>query len=138
MDSMTYTEKTLRQILIPKDDPSDLSLFIDFLQRLGSCIYGKNNYKTITLYYGDGNNGKGILKLLFELIYNHKAYSLTPETFTESFNLKSFLGRKCILLDEVDETSLNDIKPMIKRVSSPESRQEQRAIYSDKNIILKK
>ena len=37
----------------------------------------------------------------------------------------------------MDETSLNDIKPMIKRVSSPESRQEQRAIYSDKNIILK-
>lgn len=137
MDSMTYTEKTLRQILIPKDDPSDLSLFIDFLQRLGSCIYGKNNYKTITLYYGDGNNGKGILKLLFELIYNHKAYSLTPETFTESFNLKSFLGRKCILLDEIDEKSLNDVKPMIKRISSPESRQEQRAIYSDKNIVLK-
>ena len=137
VDSMTYTEKILRQILIPKDDPSDLSLFVDFLQRLGSCIYGKNNYKTITLYYGDGNNGKGILKLLFELIYNNKAYSLTPETFTESFNLKSFLGRKCILLDEIDEKSLNDVKPMIKRISSPESRQEQRAIYSDRNIVLK-
>ena len=135
--SMTYTEEKLRQILIPKDDKNDNKLFIDFLQRFGSCILGKNKYKSIALYFGDGNNGKGILKLLFELIYNKKAYSLTPDTFTQNFNLKSFLGRKCILLDEVDETSLNDIKPMIKRVSSPESRQEQRAIYSDKNIVLK-
>lgn len=135
--SMTYTEEKLREILIPKDDKNDNKLFIDFLQRFGSCILGKNKYKSIALYFGDGNNGKGILKLLFELIYNKKAYSLTPDTFTQNFNLKSFLGRKCILLDEVDETSLNDIKPMIKRVSSPESRQEQRAIYSDKNIILK-
>lgn len=135
--SMTYTEEKLREILIPKDDKNDNKLFIDFLQRFGSCILGKNKYKSIALYFGDGNNGKGILKLLFELVYNKKAYSLTPDTFTENFNLKSFLGRKCILLDEVDETSLNDIKPMIKRVSSPESRQEQRAIYSDKNIVLK-
>lgn len=135
--SMTYTEEKLREILIPKDDKNDNKLFIDFLQRFGSCILGKNKYKSIALYFGDGNNGKGILKLLFELVYNKKAYSLTPDTFTQNFNLKSFLGRKCILLDEVDETSLNDIKPMIKRVSSPESRQEQRAIYSDKNIVLK-
>lgn len=135
--SMTYTEEKLREILVPKDEKNDNKLFIDFLQRFGSCILGKNKYKSIALYFGDGNNGKGILKLLFELVYNKKAYSLTPDTFTESFNLKSFLGRKCILLDEVDETSLNDIKPMIKRVSSPESRQEQRAIYSDKNIVLK-
>lgn len=135
--SMTYTEEKLREILIPKDEKNDNKLFIDFLQRFGSCILGKNKYKSIALYFGDGNNGKGILKLLFELVYNKKAYSLTPDTFTQKFNLKSFLGRKCILLDEVDETSLNDIKPMIKRVSSPESRQEQRAIYSDKNIVLK-
>lgn len=136
-NKQTYVEKTLREILIPKEEPENNKLLIDFLQRFGSCILGRNKYKTITLYYGDGNNGKGVLKLLFELIYNHKAYSLTPDILTEKFNLKSFMGRKCILLDEIDKTGLNTIKPTIKRMSSPESRHEQRGMYTDKNIVLK-
>ena len=134
--NMTFTEKTLRQILIPKDEPNNLQMFHDFLQRLGACILGVNKFKVITLYYGAGNNGKGILKLLFELIFNRGAYSLTPATFEETFNLQGFTNRKVLLLDEIDKNDFKDLKPTLKRISSPEARIEQRAMYSTENIVL--
>lgn len=134
--NMTFTEKTLRQILIPKDEPNNLQMFHDFLQRLGACILGVNKFKVITLYFGEGNNGKGILKLLFELIFNRGAYSLTPATFEETFNLQGFTNRKVLLLDEIDKNDFKDLKPTLKRISSPEARIEQRAMYSTDNIVL--
>ena len=136
LDEITFVEKTLRQILIPKDNPNDLSMFQDFLQRLGSCILGKNKYKVITLYFAPGNNGKGILKLLMELIFNKGAYSLTPKTFEETFNLQSFTNRKVLLLDEIDKNDFKHMKPTLKRISSPEGRVEQRAMYSNENVVL--
>lgn len=136
LNEITFVEKTLRQILIPKDNPSDLSMFIDFLQRVGSNILGVNKYKTITLYYGSGNNGKGILKLANELVFNKGAYSLTPQTFDETFNLKGFKNRKVLLLDEIDANDFKNLKPTLKRISSPEGRVEQRGMFTDENIIL--
>lgn len=134
--NMTFTEKTLRQILIPKDEPNNLQMFHDFLQRLGACILGVNKFKVITLYYGDGNNGKGILKLLFELIFNRGAYSLTPATFEDSFNLQGFTNRKVLLLDEIDKNDFKNLKPTLKRISSPEARIEQRGMYSTALLVL--
>lgn len=136
-NEITFVEETLRKILIPKDDPSDLTLFHDFLQRVGSCILGKNPYKVITLYYGDGNNGKGVLKLLIELVYNIGAYPLTPQTFEDTFNLKSFMNRKVLLLDEIDKNDFKNLKPTLKRISSPEARIEQRAMQKSDNLVLK-
>lgn len=136
LEDITFVEKTLRQILIPKDNPTDLSMFHDFLQRLGSGILGINRYKVITLYYGDGNNGKGILKLLFELVYNKGAYPLTPETFEQSFNLQSFENRKVLLLDEIDKNDFKNLKPKLKRISSPVARVEQRGMYTASNVIM--
>ena len=133
---ITFVEKTLRQILVPKDNPADLSMFHDFIHRLGSEILGVNTYKTITLYYAPGNNGKGILKLLMELIFNKGAYSLTPQTFEETFNLQTFDNRKVLLLDEIDADDFKNMKPTLKRISSPESRVEQRAMYSTDNHVL--
>jgi len=135
-NDITFVEKTLRQILVPKDNPTDLSMFHDFLQRVGSCILGKNKYKVITLYFAPGNNGKGILKLLMELVFNKGAYSLTPQNFADAFGLQGFTNRKVLLLDEIDKNDFNDLKPTLKRISSPEGRIEQRAMHRADNIIL--
>ena len=135
-NEITFVEKTLRQILVAKDNPTDLSMFHDFLQRLGSCILGKNKYKVITMYFAPGNNGKGILKLVMELIFNKGAYSLTPQTFDDTFNLKGFTNRKVLLLDEIDKNDFTDLKPTLKRISSPEGRIEQRAMHKSDNIVL--
>ena len=60
-EDATLTERTLRQILIPKDNPEDTSLYIDYLQRVGASFFENNVHKSITLYQGKGNNGKSIL-----------------------------------------------------------------------------
>lgn len=135
-NDITFVEKTLRQILIPKDNPTDLSMFHDYLQRVGSCILGKNKYKVITLYFAPGNNGKGILKLLMELIFNNGAFSLTPQTFDDDFNLPGFTNKKVLLLDEIDKKDFNDCKPTLKRISSPEARIEQRGMHSQEYLRL--
>ena len=136
LEDITFVEKTLRQILIPKDNPTDLSMFHDYLQRLGSCILGVNKYKVITMYYGEGNNAKGILKLVMELIFNKGAYPLTPQTFEQTFNLQTFENRKVLLLDEIDKNDFKNLKPKINRITSPEARVEERAMYSTSNIIM--
>ena len=135
-NDITFVEKTLRQILIPKDNPTDLSMFHDYLQRVGSCILGKNKYKVITLYFAPGNNGKGILKLLMELIFNNGAFSLTPQTFDDDFNLPGFTNRKVLLLDEIDKKDFNDCKPTLKIISSPEARIEQRGMHKQEYLRL--
>ena len=134
---MTYTEKVLRQILIPKDEPHNLNMFKDFLERLGSCITGENPFKVITMYYNEnGNNGKGILKLLFELVFNKQSYPLTPNDMDGNFNLPAYMDRRVILIDEIDRNSFNKLKPDLKRMSSKYARTEQRMMYTDKNAII--
>lgn len=136
-NEMTFVEKTLREITIPKDNKEDLSIFHDCLQRIGCCILGANPYKVITLYYNpEGNNGKGILKLLMELIFNKGAYSLTPQTFEQTFSLPTFENRKCLLIDEINKNDFNHLKPTLKRISSPEARLEERNMYSPDTMIL--
>lgn len=93
---MTLTELVLRQLLIPKDNPTDIRLFKDYLERLGSNIYGANLYKVITFYYGDGDNGKSILNLFNNLIFNKLNYEIKPEALAETFSLESFYNRLLI------------------------------------------
>ena len=137
-ENKTYIEQTLRKILIPKNDPKDKRMFIDFLQRFGSCILGRNKYKVITLYKGDGNNGKGILKLLNELVYNNGAYSLTPGDFEDKFGAKGFLNKKVCLIDEIGENDFKYLIPTLKRISSPQPNIQQRKIQSDEYYKLNK
>lgn len=129
---MTYTEKVLRQILIPKSEPENLSYFIDFLERVGSCIYGENIYKDITLYYGDGNNAKGELKIFNELLFNNMSKSIKPDDLKDNFSIPTYKNKKCIIFDEISKDSFNDLKPDLKRMVSKSGRREQRIIHSKK------
>lgn len=74
--------------------------------------------------------------MLFELIFNRGAYSLTPATFEDSFNLQGFTNRKVLLLDEIDKNDFKNLKPTLKRISSPEARIEQRGMYSTALLVL--
>lgn len=133
---MTYTEKAFRQILIPKTNPTDLRLFKDTLERIGSCIYGENLYKVITLYFGDGDNAKSFLKFAIELIYNVLSLSIVPESFEDKFNLDSFKNRKVVHIDEIDANSFDNLKPELKRKSSRYSKIEQRQMYSSETTAM--
>lgn len=133
---MTLTELVLRQLLIPKDNPTDIRLFKDYLERLGSNIYGANLYKVITFYYGDGDNGKSILNLFNNLIFNKLNYEIKPEALAETFSLESFYNRLLITIDEVTRSSFDDLKDYLKQISSKYSKMEKRQIYSKKTFTI--
>ena len=133
---MTLTELVLRQILIPKDNPNDIRLFKDFLERLGSNVYGSNLYKVITFYYGDGDNAKSILNLFNNLIFNKLDYEIKPETLKDSFNLENFYNRLLITIDEVTRDSFTDLKDYLKQMSSKYSKMENRQLYSTNTFTI--
>ena len=133
---MTLTEIVTRQLLIPKDNPADIRLFRDYLERLGSNIYGANLYKVITFYYGDGDNGKSILNLFNNLIFNKLNYEIKPEALAETFSLESFYNRLLITIDEVTRSSFDDLKDYLKQISSKYSKMEKRQIYSKKTFTI--
>ena len=133
---MTYTEYILRQVLIPKDNPQDITLFIDYLERLGSDIKGRNTEKVITFYYGEGDNGKSILNLCYDLIYNRLNLPLRPDNLNDQFNLKMFNNRLVINIDEITANTFDDLKDWLKNITSKYSKQEAREMYSQSTFTL--
>lgn len=138
-EPMTLTEKTLRQILIPKNNKTDISLFQDYLERLGSCILKKRVSKSASFLYGSGDDGKSILKLLLELIYNVGVKNITPSVFDDAFNANDFLNKNVMVLDEVDKKFLDSstFKNEFKNMVSLTGNKTQRAIYSNEMIHIK-
>ena len=133
---MTLTELVLRQILIPKDNQTDIRLFKDFLERLGSNIYGSNLYKVITFYYGDGYNAKSVLNLFNNLIFNKLDYEIKPDTLKDSFNLENFYNRLLITIDEVTRDSFTELKDYLKQMSSKYSKMEARQLHTSNTFTL--
>lgn len=127
---MTLTEIVLRQITIPKNNQTDIKLFRDYLERVGSNILGKNLYKVITFYYGDGSNGKSILNLFINTIYNKLSYEITPQTLKDDFNLVNFYNKLAITIDEVTRESFRELKDKLKQMSSKFSKTEKRGMYT--------
>lgn len=129
---MTLTEIVLRQILIPKDNSNDIRLFKDYLERFGSNIYGTNLYKVITFYYGDGDNGKSVLNLFNDLIFNNLNYEITADTLKDNFKLPAFQNRLIVSIDEVTRDSFKYLKAFLKHVSSKYAKMEERGMHTDK------
>ena len=133
---MTFTEYILRLVLIPKEYPQDITLFIDYLERLGSDIKGRNTEKVITFYYGEGDNGKSILNLFYDLIYNKLNLPLRPDNLNDQFNLKMFDNRLVINIDEITANTFDDLKDWLKNITSKYSKQEAREMYSQNTFTL--
>ena len=133
---MTLTELVLRQILIPKDNPTDIRLFKDNLERLGSNIYGSNLYKVLTFYYNDGDGGKSVLNLFNNLLFNKLDYEIKPETLKDNFNLENFYNRLLITIDEITRDSFKDLKDYLKQMTSKYSKMEGRQLYSTNTFTL--
>lgn len=135
---MTLTEIVIRQILIPKNNQNDIRMFKDYLERLGSNIYGTNLYKVLTFYYGDGDNAKSVLNLFNNLIFNKLNYEIKPDDLKDGFNLENFYNRLLITIDEVGKNSFDELKEYLKQMTSKYSKMEKRQIYSNKTFTLYK
>lgn len=104
----TIVEKTLKQILIPADNPTDDSLYIDCLQRIGASFKRENIHKKGTLYLGTGNNGRGILKRIIETIFKALAVTVRPEKLKDDFFKVNLGSTNIIVMDELDKNSFNN------------------------------
>lgn len=133
---MTLTELVLRMITIPQNNPADLTFYRDFLERLGSSITGKNQYKSIGFYYGTGDDGKSTLNYFYNLIFNRLNYAVTISSFEDDFNLINFSNRLVCNMDEITKNSFENSKDIIKRVTSPATKTEARQMYTDNTIVL--
>lgn len=102
----TVYETTLKEILIPANNPKDDKLYIDCLQRLGSSFLRDNKYKQAPQYLGAGNNGRGILKQIITSPFQNGMYlNIRPDSLTEKF-FKINLGATNILtMDELGRDS---------------------------------
>lgn len=133
---MTLTELVLRMITIPQNNPADLTFYRDFLERLGSSITGKNQYKSIGFYYGTGDDGKSTLNYFYNLIFNRLNYAVTISSFEDEFNVINFSNRLVCNMDEITKNSFENSKDIIKRVTSPATKTEARQMYTDNTIVL--
>lgn len=104
----TIVEKTLKQILIPADNPTDDSLYMDCLQRIGASFKRENIHKKGTLYLGTGNNGRGILKRIIETIFKALAVTVRPEKLKDDFFKVNLGSTNIIVMDELDKNSFNN------------------------------
>jgi hypothetical protein len=112
-DNTTFMEENLKKILIPRDDPLNTNMYIDFLQRLGTSMTLNN--KVITGYLGGGYNGKSVLNWLGSVVFNELFSGISPDEFTKDHNKKAFENKHMITIDELDYSSFKGIIPHIKR-----------------------
>lgn len=134
----TFVEETLRQILIPKYNPEDTQLYMDFLQRLGASRIPNNKHKKITEYNGDGDDGKSTLSYLMQLIYGDYFIGTTADSMNKDMFNASYIGNKhIIIIDEITPNSLNRVWDTLKRISSGVNNTSVRGAYDkdpSKNI----
>ena len=146
----TFTERTLKRILIPKsasktikqtddghsyevyDNPDDYKLYLDYLQRIGASFSPNNKHKKVTMYKGDGDNGKSLLSHVLHLIFDKHYYGFTPKQLrTDNFTDSMASGKNVLVIDELTKDSLNGLWDIIKRYSSGLDNTTKRTMYSD-------
>lgn len=134
-DDVTLTQKVIQEILIPKNDKNNETLYYDHLQRGGSNYHPINKSKKITVYYNNfGNNGKEIIKLLLtELTINEFNASIkSDQYFTDNFIDSTILKNKHrVILDEVKKNTFLGKEDEMKRRSSGGRGLDTRKINSD-------
>jgi len=120
-NEITRTQRTLQEILIPKNDKDNETLYYDHLQRLGSNLHPINKSKKISVYFDDiGNNGKEILKIISELTLNGFHANLKPNEFlNDTFGESTTQANKNrIFMDETKRNTFIGNEDTLKRRSS--------------------
>lgn len=114
---ITLVQKTLQEILIPKNDPVNELHYFGFLERVGSCINYSNKHKRISLYIGDSNRGKNILSTILQSVYKDLAFATQAETLRERFGEANLVGKSPIIFEELGGKSFLNIQSKLKAIT---------------------
>ena len=107
-DEPTLMEKTLREILIPKNNPEDTTRYYDFLYFLGISLKIGNPLKVIIIYYNeDGNNGKTVLGRINDIIFEEHSFKPRPKDIGDNFFNARADDSNTIIFDEIIPTSFD-------------------------------
>lgn len=119
-DNPTFMERTLREILIPKNDPEDIKTYLDFLYLLGeSFIIGNVSKNIITYYSPEGNNGKSLLKDILHVVHKSAYRDIDkPKRFNDNFFKSLMDNSNVICIDEVRPDSLKDYYAELKNMTA--------------------
>ena len=134
-DCPTLMEKTLREILIPKNPVKDNSnsLYKDFLYLLGWSFIQGNIGKNIVIYYNQrGNNGKTALRQILHFVFKDSMKTVKPQNFDDTFFNANIDNTNIIAIDELLYTSLDGKWDIIKNIAGGSADDSIRVMYKDK------
>ena len=127
----TLMEKTLREILIPKNDPNDTTLYWTFLKLLSKSLVIGNKTKSINIFYNeDGNNGKSLLSKIHDIVFHDGSVTMRPKDMTDTFFYSRVENTNTIIFDEIQPNSFNGVEDELKNLSG-NVRNDARVMYND-------
>lgn len=129
----TLIEKTLKELLIPRQDPSNDKTYKDVLYLIGeSFILGNVSKNLIILYNPFGNNGKTLFSHILSLLTGKAYQGIEPDTFDDPFYRTLIDNYNIILIDEVLPDSLKKHYHKLKNITKGgNNAQGLRKMYKD-------
>ena len=126
----TIMEQTLREILIPKNDPNDTTLYWIFLKLLSKSLVIGNKTKSINTFYNEeGNNGKSLLAKIHDIIFHDGSVTMRPKDLKDQFFYSRVKNTNTIIFDEIQPNSFNGVEDELKNLSG-NVRNDAREMYS--------
>lgn len=130
-DTENLILESIKKILIPRNNPNDDIRYLDFIERVGSCLNNRNKHKRGTIYYGKGNNGKGLLIVVLELLFKDRVYKGNLKELFKK-NSKDNTNKDIWIIDEIGEHDLKNYIEELKNIITPDSKgNEKKRIYED-------
>lgn len=115
-DNPTLTQRTLQEILIPKDEPDNDLYYIDFLQRLGSCINQFDKSGRFPLYYCETCCGSSVLASIIHLIFSKTFPNIVNFDLRRNFRAGSLIGEFPIIIHELNENNFDKHVEIVKTI----------------------
>lgn len=108
-DNITPTMKILKQILVPRQNPTDQKKLLFFLQLVGLMVHGNNDVKILPVFYRQGNNGKGVLSNILKLLFgNQGASDIKQDRMDDNFINEVVDGTNHVIInDELERDTIS-------------------------------
>lgn len=112
----TLHEKVLKEIFVPKYNQEDESLYVDFLERIGSCLNQRNMYRKLTIYYGLGSNGKEIIISVLKNIFGTRCVELNIEQVMKD-DFRNLNESDVWIFDELEDDDFEGLIAKLKNLT---------------------